>query len=374
MTVKKNLIKIFIVAMGPGEASQGIAFAQYAIKKGADVTFTITDKKILPIVNFDLAHFKILLLKKSSKNLNNAIIRSKPDVLLLCNSKIFSSDGFYFDHPPVPKPLTISIDSNWLFGPNSPHKSLPWVDKICINIPEKVFKLGLRKYGGHYVIPLEALKKIKVVGLLPSYPKILKSSIQKIRRKYGVSQNEKIVFFYASVASLSPSVQSNFFKKVIDAIRILREQGHEIKIINLSKIYPTILNVKEEWILNLNDISAQEFYKILASSDLILQHQGLGTLAQAISANIPSIANVRNLEDEESPYHAHAWEIIPFLKTGACSMLYFSASLPTIAMEIKKLLYNNKAIAKMKKQQSRLCECGERNVFEEIRRILKRAK
>lgn len=371
MISKKNPIKIFIAAMGPGEASQGIAFAQYAIRKGADIIFAIVDKKILSIVNLDLSHFKILLLKKNSRSLNDAIVQAKPDVLLLCNSKIFSGDGLYPNRPPMPKPLTISIDSNWLFSQDSPYKSLPWVDKVCINIPEKIFRLGLKKYGGHYAISSEALKKIKVVGLLPSYSKISTSSIKKIRKKYGVSQNEKLVFFYASTASLSSSVQSQFFKKGIDAVRMLKEKGHKIKIINLSTKYPDILRIKEEWILNLNHTDAQEFYKILASSDLIFQHQGLCTLAQAIGANIPAIANVRDFKDEKSLHHAHAWEVMPFSKFGVCSMFHFSASLLTIVTEMEKLLYNNKAISKMKKQQSMLCGCGEKNVYKEIKHMLK---
>lgn len=367
-------MKIFIVAMGPGEIGQGVAFAQYALKKGADVTFAIVDKKNSPMVNSNMAHFNVLLLKKTSKSLNNAIFESKPDVLLLCNSKIFSGDGFYPNHPPMPKPLTISIDSNWLFGPDSPYKSLPWVDKYCVNIPEKVFKLGLKKYGGHYAIPPKAFKKIKIVGLLPSYSKIPISSIKKIRNKYGVSRSEKLVFLYASTASHSASILSQIFKKAIDVVRILRKKGHKIKIINASEIPKNIFKIKEEWILNLNQVDTREFYKILASSDLVFQHQGLGTLAQAIGANIPAIANVRDFKDEKSPYHAHAWEIMPFFKSGVCSVFHFSAPLPMLATEMEKLLYDNKAISKMKKKQALLYESGEKNVFEEMKYLLKYVK
>lgn len=367
-------MKIFIAAMGPGEIGQGIAFAQYALRKGADVTFAIMDKKKSPMVNLGAARFNVLLLKKNSKSLNNAVFESKPDVLLLCNSKIFSADGFYPDYPPLPKPLTISIDSNWLFGPDSPYKSLPWIDKYCVNIPKKVFKLGLKKYGGHYTIPAKALKKIKIVGLLPSYSKIPTSSIRKIRNKYGVLRNEKLVFLYASTASHNASVLSQFLKKAIDVVRILRKKGHEIKIINVSEIPKNILKIKEKWILNLNHVDAREFYKILASSDLVFQHQGLSTLAQAIGANIPVISNVRNLKDEESHYHAHAWEIMPFAKSGACSVFHFSASSLMLATEMKKLLYDDKSISKMKKKQALLYESGEKNVFEEIKYLLKCVK
>lgn len=367
-------MKIFIAAMGPGEIGQGIAFAQYALKKGADVTFAIMDKKNSPMVNLSAARFNVLLLKKNSKSLNNAVFGSKPDVLLLCNSKIFSADGFYPNHPPLPKPLTISIDSNWLFGPDSPYKSLPWVDKYCVNIPEKVFKLGLKKYGGHYTIPVKALKKIKIVGLLPSYSKIPTFSIGKIRNKYGVLRNEKLVFLYASTASHSASVLSQFLKKAIDVIRILRKKGHEIKIINVSEIPKNIFKIKEKWILNLNHVDAREFYKILASSDLVFQHQGLGTLAQAIGANIPVISNVRDLKDEESPYHTHTWEIMPFAKSGACSVFHFSAPVSMLATEMEKLLYSDKSISKMKKKQALLYESGEKNVFEEMKYLLKCVK
>lgn len=366
-------MKIFIVAMGPGEIGQGIAFAQYALKKGASVTFAISDKANGPMVSLDLKNFKVVLVK-TSKSLNRAVFIHKPDVLLLCNSKIFSGDGFYPTHPPVPKLLTISIDSNWLFGPDSPYKSLPWVDKICINIPEKVFRLGLKKYGGHYAIPSESLRKIKVVGLLPSYSKIPMSSAKKIREKYGILQGEKLIFLYASTASISPSFQSQIFRKGIDAVRILRDKGHKIKIINVSKKHPDILKIKEEWISNLNHVDVREFYRILASSDLIFQHQGLGTLEQAISANVPAIMNVRDLKDEESPYHAHEWEILPFLKSGACSMLHSSTPLEAVVMEMRKLLYDNKAISQMKRRQAILYACGEKEVFEEMKYLVDQFK
>lgn len=366
-------MKIFIAAMGPGEIGQGVAFAQYAIKNGASVTFAISDSKKLPMVNLNTAHFKVLL-SKTSKSLNRAVLRHKPDVLLLCNSKIFSGDGFYPSHPPMPKLPTISIDSNWLFGSNSPYKSLPWVDVYCINIPKNVFRLGLKKYGGHYAISAENLKKIKVVGLLPSYSKIPASAVRKIREKYGVLQNEKLIFLYASTASLSSSFQLQIFEKAIEAVGILRERGHEIKIINVSRIPRNTFDIKEKWFLHLNNKNAPEFYNILASSNLVFQHQGLCTLAQAIAANIPAISNVRDLKDEESPHHAHAWEILPFAKFGACSMLHFSAPLSTVVQEIEKLLYNNKAISKMKRRQTMLYASGGKNVFGEMKHLIKHFK
>lgn len=365
----KRRIRIFIAAMGPGEIAQGSAFAHYAKKMGVEIMFAVSRRAYVSIADVKSMHGKTVV-TETSKSLNHAIVRYKPDVLVLCNSKIFSADGFYINHPPVPKPPTISIDSNWLFGAKSPYTSLPWVDRYCINIPKKVFRLGLKTYGGHYAISATVFKKIRIVGLLPSYPKIPIIAARKIRKKYGILQGEKLIFLYASASSLSSALHQRVFKKAIEAVRIVREKGHEIKIISAGEVPRNVSGIKEKWFMHIGKKDTVEFYTILGSSDLVVQHQGLGTLAQAISARIPVIANVRDLMYEKSPYHAHVWEISPFAKFGACSILFFSTPASMLANEIDTLLYDHKAISRMKRRQAMLYTQGEQEVFREAMRVI----
>ncbi len=362
--------KIFIVGMGTGEISHAVAFARYAIKQQAIVYLAVLSKDYMPLIDLNLENLIPLVLEASYESLNKTIVQYNPDVLILCNSKILNSDGQYALNPPNPKPLTLSIDSNWLFNSNIAFPYLPWVDEYCINIPEEVFNLGLKKYDGYYEISDEVMKKIKIVGLIPSYEKIPKSKIIQIREKYGVSSDEKLMFLYTSPNS-SSRTQNIIFKKAIESVIALREKGYKIKIIsiNVGEIIKDILNVTDEWFINLGTVNAHDFYDILSSSDLVFQHQGFGTLEQAIAACVPVITNVMDLSDEVTPGHAHAWEVLPFKRYGACSMFYFSDSTSDATDEVERLLYNDDRINIMKQQQQKLHSSGESGVMQEIKRL-----
>jgi len=372
----KRRITIFIAAWGAGEIGQGIAFARYALWRGARIIFAVLRREDLSLVPLEVASVTGLvgpeesrlaaIVTATSKSLNRAIASHRPDALILCNSKLFSWDGFYPTHPPSPKPPTISIDSNWLFDPAYRLHALPWVDVYCINLPGKIFKLGLKQYGGHYEISPSVLKKIRVVGLVPSYPKTPTSEVKKIRAQYGVLPGEKLVFLYASVRWRH--FKQEVFEKAVEAVRLLQEQGYRIKMVSVGG--RDRRKTSNEWFTQIPSIGAMGFYKILASSDLVFQHQGLGTLAQAISARIPAIANVIDVENEEDPRHAHAWEALPFQKTGACSLLYFSTPISAVAQEIETLLYDRRARRAMQRQQAKLYSRGEKAVFEEVLRAI----
>lgn len=359
--------------MGTGEVGQGVAFAKYAISQGFFVTFAIFDSKYLLFLNFDAINVRSIVLDASVKGLNQAIAQDNPDILVLCNSKILEHDG-YCDNPPTPKPITISIDSNWLFAKNSPCKFMPWADAYCINIPKDVFELGLVENGGNYDIPIDVMKKIKIVGLVPSYPKISDAAKEDTRKKYGILREEKLIFMYASPTSISTTQQIGIYLKAIESVKILISRGNKIKIINIGNIPQSIVDIDEKWLVNIKSKDASEFYEILSSSDLVFQHQGLSTLEQSIAANVPIIANVKDLKDEEYEHHAHEWEISPFARYGACDMMHFSDDISESVEKIRRLLYDENAISKMKSCQSQLYEPGEANVMKEVVRLLKQSK
>jgi len=356
--------KIFIVAMGTGEIGQGVAFAKYAISQGFFVTFAIFDNKYLPFLNFDEINFKHIVLDANVKSLNQAIAQDRPDILVLCNSKMLEHDG-YCDNPPTPKPITISIDSNWLFSKDSPWKFMPWIDAYCINIPKDVFGLGLVANGGNYDIPADVMKKIKIVGLVPSYPKVSDLVKEETRKRYGILPEEKLIFMYASPTSISTDQQVGIYLKAIESVRILISKGKKIKIINIGNIPQSVIDIDENWLINEKSRDASEFYEILSSSDLVFQHQGLSTLEQSIAANVPIITNVKDLKDEEYVHHAHEWEISPFVRYGACDMMHFSDDISESVDKIERLLYDASAISKMISCQSQLYEPGEANVLKE---------
>jgi len=365
--------KIFLVAMGTGEVGQGVAFAKYAISQGFFVTFAIFDSKYLQFLNLDTINARSIVIDASVQSLNQAVTQDNPDILVLCNSKILEHDG-YCNNPPIPKPITISIDSNWLFSKDSPCKFMPWADAYCINIPKDVFKLGLIENGGNYDIPIDVMDKIKIVGLVPSYLKISDAAKEDTRKKYGILPEEKLIFMYASSTSISIAQQIGIYMKAIESVEALISRGNKIKIINIGNIPQSIVDINEKWLINVKSSDASEFYKILSSSDLVFQHQGLSTLEQSIAANVPIIANVKDLKDEEYEHHAHEWEISPFVRYGACDMMHFSDNMSESVDKIERLLYDTSAISKMKNCQSQLYEPGEANVMKEVVRLLKQSK
>lgn len=348
--------------MGPGEVSHGMALARFALAKKMAVSFAVLRRTDFPFVPPSSARFRRLL-ALTPVALNNFIVEEHPDMLLLCNSKIFSHDAYFVSHPPNPKPFTASIDSNWLFFKQSPYQSLPWVDRYFVNIPKNVFRFGLKQYGGHYPILRAMLKKIKVVGLIPSYkPLPVKVKID-VRRTYA-KPGEKIIFLYASVADMG---KPEVFGKLAAAVEMLWRNGRRIRVVHAGQYdMPERGRKRYPWLTHVGAVTTDTFYAILASSDLVFQHQGLGTLEQAIAARVPAIANVKDVRDERSHFHAHAWEVEPFARAGACLFFYFNDPVSRVMKAIEALLYNKEARARMRKKQKALYAVGEKEVFKDI--------
>ena len=362
--------RFFIAAMGPGEIGQGMAFARYALGRGNLVALSVTHAEYLPLIHLRHPRFSSLIIKDSTA-LKKAIHTEKADVLVLCNSKIFTRDDNFHKYPPKPKLPSISIDSNWLFGPSSPYISNPWVDRYCLNLPEPIFQLGLKKNGGHYVIPEKILKKIRVVGLIPSYRPLSSQEKNKIRTHYGVHKNEKLIFLYTSIGYLIKPV---VFLKAYAVAKKLRAKGYKVKVIYFGDPSLTPLSPKDRhWFLTRPRTNTERFSRVLASSDLVFQHQGLSTLEQAIGAQVPVIANVKDRKDEKKPTcHRHAWEIEPFARYGACAMFFFRNSISAIADRAENLLFNKQRSEAMRRKQRILYTEGEANVYNESINLIKR--
>ena len=282
---KKN--KFLIITMGPGETVQGVGFSYYLLSKNEEIVLATrlkTNYSFLKKTGFNF------FLTENSTKLRSLLKKKRPDVVVLCNSKIVSYYRDFSKILPVPRPLTVSLDSNWLFLKNEGWYDFPdWLDKYLIVFPKKIFNLGL-----------------------------------------------KIKIFYTGP---------------------LRNLGSNI--------------LKKSWLIKKRVLPENQFFSLLASSNLVFQHQGLGTLAQAISSQIPAIANVRDLKDEPYPKHAHSWEISPFVKLNLCKMFYQSTPLKEVQKQIEKLLYDSKEIKKMKAAQKKYCLPGESRAYKIITKLLK---
>lgn len=368
MKEKRKKNKFLIITMGPGETVQGTALAYYLLSKKERVVLATRLKTNYSFLKKTVFKF---FLAENTKKLKSLIKKERPDVVILCNSKIISYYQEFSKILPTPRPLTVSLDSNWLFLKNQGWYDFPeWLDKYLIVFPKKIFNLGLKKYGGHYDIPDSVMKKIETVGFIPSYKKIPLKTRINLRKRYKIGKEEKLIFSYFGGfgAGFRPWALENMLKATENLIR----KGLKIKIFYTGPLNNSVQNIsKKSWLIREKLLTEKQFFSLLASSDLVFQHQGLGTLAQAISSQVPVIANVRDLKDEPHSDHAHTWEVSPFAKLNLCRMLYKSTPVKEIEKQIKKLLYDDKEIKKMKNAQKKYYLAGEPRVYKLIKKLLK---
>lgn len=358
--------KYLFVARGPGEAGQARSLAKYISSKGGTILFGLLEKRNLHFFASD-KNFKIFLTETPQK-LKEVVEKEKPEALLLFNSKIWG--GEFLEKPPFEKPpVSVCVDSNWLFNEKKyPHRFVKWTDRYLVLFPKKIFQLGLEKNGGDFVIAPYVLNKIIPVGFIPSYKKPSSTKLSMLRAKYKIKKDEKFIFSYFSGFGAGHRVFA--FNNLVASIERLIKKGRKIKVLYVG---PTKdINRKllqKEWLQTEEKLPANEYFLTLASCDLVFQHQGMVTLAQAISAEVPVICNVHLLKDEEPP-KVHFWEVNPFARTGACKMFSKSTPIKEITQTIEKLLYNNTAIKKMLKAQRSILEKGEEKSFQITRKLI----
>lgn len=358
-------LKYLFVARGPGEAGQARSLAKYISGKGGIILFGLLEKKNLHFFASD-KNFKIFLTETPQK-LKGVVEKENPEVFLLFNSKIWG--GEFLEKPPFKKPaVSVCVDSNWLFNEKRyPHRFVKWTDRYLVLFPEKIFQLGLKKNAGDFVIAPNTLKKIIPVGFIPSYKKPSSAKLSRQRVKYKIQKDEKFIFSYFSGFGAGHRVFA--FNNLVASVERLVKRGRKIKVLYIGPFNG--LNPKhlqKKWLLPIEKLPADEYFLTLASADLIFQHQGMVTLAQAISAGVPVICNVHLLTDEKPP-RIHFWEVKPFARAGACKMFSKSTPIKKISQTIEKLLYNNIAIKKMLKAQRSILEKGEEKAFQIIKKL-----
>lgn len=355
--------KFLFITWGPGETSQARGFARYVHHHGGQITFTISQKINLDFLKDDKNDFDIQY-AQNVEELYALLALKKPDILVICNSKIWGSKSMIHIQPPNPRPLTLCIDSNWLFNPEQLPKFrfVAWADKYLINIPKKIFELGLVQHGGHFQLSEKIRSKIEPVGFIPFHHPLTTEERQAIRHRYKISKEEKLIFAYAS--GFGAGHHGWILETLRNAVLKLRSKHHPIKVINVipQQCITPQLQSEPDWRL-FTALSAQEYYQLVAASDLVFQHQGLATLAQAISAQIPTIANVEIDPFTPTLPLIHFWEVDPFARAGVCRLHSNETSLQQVVESIETLLFNKTICRAMKKIQRQHHENGEMKAY-----------
>ena len=354
-------MKFLIITMGPGETSQGAALGKHLLSKGEDVSFVL----LLEENRHFIANLKCpLWVTNDGDEVKSIISSGKFDAVVICNSKAKNKDEKFLAEPPLDKPYVVSLDSNWLFNQPDEFPYIQWLDKMYLNFPLDVYENGLLENGGNYFIPEEVSKNILPVGLIPSYERPSEKVLDDLRHELGLADDQKLIFSYIGSGI---TLRESFYEKYIAVMdEVYRNHGEKVKVLFLSGKVPD-----KPWILPLkNAVNSESFFQLLAASDIVFQHQGLGTLEQCISACVPVVANVVTPKPGHRT-HEHAWEVQPFVKAGLCRLHFYDDDAKLIYQTIESLLYDDDVRTEMIKNQKSHYICGEEAIYQDLKKMFK---
>ncbi|MCP4458643.1 MAG: hypothetical protein GY816_11560, partial [Cytophagales bacterium] len=101
-----------------------------------------------------------------------------------------------------------------------------------------------------------------------------------------------------------------------------------------------------EWLITKDWLPREEMIEYIASSDLVIQHRGLGTLPKVIRNQIPVICITEEVNGNH-PYYKHSpyFEIEAFRKFNLCYGIHTYNFSPKLLQEqIEVLLFDKAAI------------------------------
>ncbi len=359
--------RYLIVAMGPGETGHARAMANYIHAQGQEVTLAVQQAINLNFGDIKPGAYPTQLIETPA-HLYSALQSLKPTVLVFCNSKAWQKDSEFRNNPPQPKPLTVCLDSNWLFNDTlypffSP---LGWSDLYLITIPADIYALGLKEQGGGFEIPALMQKKIHTTGFIPSYDPPRDIDRERFRETLQVHPNEKLIFLYASGRG------ADYRGWIVDNLRRalgrLKPYKQRIKILCIGPLTDQLKALQSEYSVIYQE-HLDDFYKTLAVCDLVFQHHGMVTLAQAIAARIPVIANIAVPGYDKLP-SIHEWEIGPFDRSGVCRMHRRTDNPALIAESVRQLLFDETSRQQMRQAQDHHFVKGEERAYHSIQGLL----
>jgi len=352
-------MKFLIFALGSGETAHGYAIAKHLVEKKHQVSMALLQEGSL---HFCTPSPDISVAIATTPEALQALAKSiKPDAILLCNSKSFNDTSFAEVSPWDGIP-TFGVDSNWLFDSVGPHRYIQWLDGYFIVLPEPLFKLGSKEHGGHFSLPTERVSQMMPVGFIPSYQKLDELTRRQVRQKLGIEAHEQLIFCY--ISGYAARVRAFILDNLFQAVRRLRSQGQSIKILAIGNLdlIENLSLYETDWLLWRKQATIEDFYTLLASADLVFQHQGHGTLSQAIAAQIPVIVNIEVRPDIPYPLIPMA-ENMTFQRAGLCHLLYSHSPLEDVQNAIETLLYDQAKICEMQCRQREHSSRGEPHLY-----------
>ena len=364
------MMKLVYVVKGFGEYAQAESFALYTKTKRDQNIFITDDAKL--VVAIRGAGFDTLT-SKDTENTKKLIKKINPDVLFLCNSKtvFMYNDSILKEPPSSPRPFIASFDSNWLFLDDKRLScdTPKWIDLIFAVMPKAIFNKGLYKNGGHYKISKIFNDNLFCSGFIPSGSKISQAKKKKIRKKLGIKKDEKLIYSY--FGTREKFIIKNYLKSIEKIVDYFKKENKKIKVfIKLTKKQKI---PDYDWLITKYWITEDEFIGYIGSSDLVIQHHGLGSLPKVIRNQVPVICIVPDVK-KEYPYYKHSpfYEIEPFRKLGLCYSIPYSFSKKILKERIIDLLYNPIKKNNMKKAHNKYFEKGEQKAYKKLIEELKK--
>ncbi len=360
-------MKFAYVVQGTGEFALAESFALYAAQKSHENIFITDEARIQKALGEQ--HFSAHL-ATSPQDAQDLLHSLQPDVLFHCSSKTTHMYDFSLmkEFTLKPKPFSVSLDANWLWLENgkSPFRTPDWLDLIFVVMPKPIFQQGLHEYGGHYKISRIFRDKICNPGFIPSGDTISSSRKRQVREALGIGDG-KLIFSY--FGTREPLILENYLKALEQIAPALG-----------LKVFLKLAQRRElprfDWLITEEWLSREEMGAYIASSDLMIQHHGLGTLPKAIRNQVPAICITEEVNGDY-PYYKHSpyFEIDAFKKLNLCRGIHnYDFSLEALQEHIESLLFDRVAICQMKDDQKKHFEAGEAKAYQTLIHELIRQK
>jgi len=357
-------IKAVFVVVGLGEYAQTESFARVLFSYKWQVYYFTPSIRLYKIIK--QGEFPVRFIN-SPYLLNKAIENSKANLLILGNSK--TTLPYLLKRRPCNIDYIISLDSNWLFGQTKKYAVKKWIDKYITVMPPKVFRLGLKEYGGHYTIPPSYLNKIYSPGFIPSGMRILKRDKELFIQKNKIRSQYKI-FAYFGKGITYRKYGRHYFKRII---QILDELSKSLDFV-LIMYTPEILKKENyPWLKCFPWRGEKDMETAISIADLVIQHHGLGTLPKVIRHRRPVICFTFD-KPKENIIHDPYYEIEVFVRLNLCKHLTISSSDLLIKETINNLLFNKEEIKKIKEAQKKIYKPGEENLYRYLKKQIIKIK
>lgn len=351
-------MKVLILSMGSGETAQGADLARILIEQNREVVYGL----IMAENRHFLDSFKVPIhILPTPSEFLELVSAQEFDYIIFCNSKTYKHFPNFRKNRPKVSSKFFSLDSNWLFNENVRYPYIEWLDKYFVNFTEEIFSLGLVENGGHYQISPQMRRKILPVGFIPENQPLNLIEKLAIRRELGIAEDEKVIFSYFG----SGTTRILSFEKIFLDYYFSAGLG-KCKLIQVSES-----NTIDERVINIKKPNAILFYKILAASDQVVQHQGMGTLEQAIAANVPVI-NLVVPADPGEQVNAGEWEVDTFDHLGLCKKIRIT-EIDQLFDTIKELLYGKSGVDMVERQKLKYI-AGSNKLITEAEKIVTEAE